>query len=181
MPVLRAVTSAWQRDLRYRVSRAKARIKFMMDDYGPGGVRARIEEQLGRRLADGVVPEPVADADHMGVHAQRQPGLSYIGIPVPSGRVSGTLLEQLGDLLGDLGADARFTRQQNIIVGNIPARRVGDVQARLAGLGLPAARGRAYARSIACTSHKFCNYLDGLSTPVAAGTDITIIMAMSGG
>jgi sulfite reductase beta subunit-like hemoprotein/molybdopterin converting factor small subunit len=155
--VLRAVTSAWQRDLRYRVSRAKARIKFMMDDYGPEGVRARIEEQLGRRLADGVAPEPVADADHMGVHAQRQPGLSYIGLPVPSGRVSGTQLTQLGDPLGDLGADARFTRQQNIILGNIPARRIGEVKARLARLGLPA-RGRAYARSIACTSHKFCNY-----------------------
>jgi len=83
--VLQAVTNAWQRDLRYRVSRAKARIKFMMDDYGPEGVRARLEEQLGRRLQDGVAPEPTADADHMGVHAQRQPGLSCIGVPVPPG------------------------------------------------------------------------------------------------
>ncbi len=156
--VLQALTNAWQRDLRYRVSRAKARIKFMMDDYGPEGVRARIEEQFGHRLQDGVAPEPTADADHMGVNAQRQPGLSYIGVPVPSGRVTGSLLEQLGDLLGDLGADARFTRQQNIILGNVPAQRVGEVKARLAELGLPADKGPAYARSIACTSHRFCNY-----------------------
>ena len=156
--VLQAVTNAWQRDLRYRVSRAKARIKFMMDDYGPVGVRAKIEEQLGRPLPDGVAPEPTADADHMGVHAQRQPGLSTAGVPVPAGRVTGSMLEQLGELLDDLGADARFTRQQNIILGNVPTERVSEVQDRLAELGLPATKSRAYARSIACTSHRFCNY-----------------------
>jgi sulfite reductase beta subunit-like hemoprotein/molybdopterin converting factor small subunit len=156
--VLQAVTNAWQQDLRYRVSRAKARIKFMMDDYGPEGVRAKIEEQLGRRLADGAAPEPTGDADHMGVYAQRQPGLSTVGVPVPVGRVTGSLLEQLGDLLTDLGADARFTRQQNVILGNVPTERVGEVKDRLAELGMPADKGRAYARSIACTSHRFCNY-----------------------
>jgi sulfite reductase beta subunit-like hemoprotein/molybdopterin converting factor small subunit len=156
--VLQAVTNAWQRDLRCRVSRAKARIKFMMDDYGPEGVRAKIEEQLGRRLPDGAVPEPTADADHMGVAAQRQPGLSTIGVPVPAGRVTGSMLEELGGLLEDLGADARFTRQQNFILGNVPTEGVGEVQERLAGLGLPTGKGRAYARSIACTSHRFCNY-----------------------
>ena len=156
--VLQAVTNAWQQDLRYRVSRAKARIKFMMDDYGPEGVRAKIEEQLGRALRDGAAPEPTADADHMGVRAQRQPGLSTVGVPVSAGRVTGGMLEDLGELLADLGADARFTRQQNIILGNVPTERVGEVTARLAELGLPTGKGGAYARSIACTSHRFCNY-----------------------
>lgn len=158
--VLQAVTNAWQRDLRYRVSRAKARIKFMMDDYGTDGMRARIEEQLGRPLRDGAAPEPepAADADHMGVRPQRQPGLSTIGVPVPVGRVTGTSLEGLSELLADLGADARFTRQQNIILGNVPSDRAGEARERLAALGLPTQKGRAYARSIACTSHRFCNY-----------------------
>lgn len=156
--VLAAVTNAWQRDLRYRVSRAKARIKFMMDDYGPPGVRAKVEEQLGRRLHDGVAPEPAADHDHMGVQPQRQDGMVYIGVPVPSGRVTGSLLEALGDLAGGIGADVRFTRQQNILIGNVPVDQAGRVTARLADLGLPIDRGRAYARSIACTSHRFCTY-----------------------
>ena len=157
--VLQAVTNAWQNDLRYRVSRAKARIKFMMDDYGPEGVRAKVEEALGRSLEDGVTPEPTSDADHIGVFPQRQEGLVYIGVPVPSGRVTGTLLDALGDLLQSLGsADIRFTRQQNFIIGNVPADRVDEVKARLAELGLPVDRSRAYARSLACTSHRFCNY-----------------------
>lgn len=156
--VLRAVTNAWQTDLRYRVSRAKARIKFMMDDYGPEGMRAKVEEKLGRKLADGVVPAVAGETDHMGVHAQRQPGLSYMGVPVPSGRVTGTLLVQLADLVEDLGADVRFTRQQNLIIGNVPTARVDETKARLGELGLSVGKGRAYARSIACTSHQFCNY-----------------------
>ena len=158
LEVLQAITNAWQRDLRYRVSRAKSRIKFMMDDYGPDGVRAKVEEHLGRRLDDGVAPAPVAAADHMGVHPQRQDGLVYVGVPVPSGRVTGTVLAALGDLLAEVGADLRFTRQQNFIIGNVPAAQVDRLTARLAELGLPVDRGRAYARSVACTSHRFCNY-----------------------
>ncbi len=160
LEVLRAVTNAWQKDLKYRVSRAKARIKFMMDDYGPEGVRAKVEEQLGRKLPDGVAPEPTADADHIGIFPQRQEGLFYIGVPVPSGRVTGTLLDALGDLVGSVGgnADVRFTRQQNFIIGNVPADRVDEVKAKLAELNMPVDRSRAYARSLACTSHQFCNY-----------------------
>ena len=156
--VLEAVTNAWQRDLRYRISRAKARIKFMMDDYGPDGVRARVEDQLGRPLEDGVTPEPTSDADHIGIHPQAQDGLVYIGVPVSSGRVSGTALETLADLVEDFGGDVRFTRQQNFIVGNVPTDRVPDVTATLTELGHPVERGRAFARSLACTSHRFCNY-----------------------
>jgi sulfite reductase beta subunit-like hemoprotein len=156
--VLRAVTDVWQSDLRYRVSRAKARIKFMMDDYGPEGVRARVEERLGHALEDGTAPEPTGSADHLGVHPQRQDGLVYVGVPVPVGRVSGTQMEQLADLMDEFGADLRFTRQQNFILGNVPQERLEDVGARLAEIGFPMDRGGGYGRSIACTSHEFCNY-----------------------
>jgi ferredoxin-nitrite reductase len=39
IPVLRAVLDEWRSQTRYRVSRVKARIKFMMDDYGPEAFR----------------------------------------------------------------------------------------------------------------------------------------------
>src|SRR5580765_4691185 len=50
MEVLRALLDAWREDLRYRVSRVKARMKFMVDDYGPEGIRAELEKRLGRSL-----------------------------------------------------------------------------------------------------------------------------------
>jgi ferredoxin-nitrite reductase len=156
--VLEAVTNAWQRDLRYRISRAKARIKFMLDDYGPEGMRTKIEEALGRRLEDGEAPEQKFDADHLGVHPQRQKGLVYVGVPVPSGRITGDKLEKLADLVSGYGGDLRFTRQQNFVLANVPSERLDDVKATLREIGYDLDRGRAFGRSVACTSHQFCNY-----------------------
>ena len=156
--VLEAVTNTWQRDLKYRISRAKARIKFMMDDYGPVKLRLAIEQTLGRKLEDGLAPEPHSEADHLGVHAQKQAGLFYIGVPVPTGKVTGTLLAAIADAIEPFGGDVRFTRQQNFVIGNVPQAKLDDVKALLSELGLPVERGRAFGRSIACTSHKFCNY-----------------------
>lgn len=158
LEVLRATTDAWQKDLRYRVSRARARIKFMVDDHGVQKVREKVEAELGRALADGTAPTPTQDADHMGIHPQRQAGLVYIGVPVPVGRVSGTILVRLAEAIEPFGGDVRFTRQQNLVLGNVPVGRVDEVKALLADLGLDADRGRAFARSIACTDHRFCNY-----------------------
>lgn len=156
--VLRAVTDAWQQDLRYRMSRARARIKFMVDDLGPEAFRQRVEQQLGRRLEDGTAPEPVGEADHLGVHPQRHGGRVHVGVAVPSGRVRGSVLEQVADLVEGFGGDVRLTRQQNLVLGHVPGHRMDEVAARLADLGLPVDRGRAIGRSIACTSNRFCNY-----------------------
>ncbi|ABL83293.1 MULTISPECIES: MoaD/ThiS family protein [unclassified Nocardioides] len=174
--VLRAVTDAWQTDLRYRMSRARARIKFMIDDLGPEAFRARVEHQLGHALGDGVAPDPVGGADHLGVHPQRDGGRVYVGVPVPSGRLSGTTLTHLADLVDDIGGDLRLTRQQNFVLGHVPGARVEEVSARLAELGVPVDRSRAVGRSVACTSNRFCNYsvaetkdkLDGILTRLEA-------------
>ncbi|MGH9079235.1 MAG: MoaD/ThiS family protein, partial [Acidimicrobiales bacterium] len=156
--VLRAITDVWQSDLRYRLSRVKARIKFMVDDYGVEKMRALIEERLGRRLEDGVAPEPAYDTDHLGRHPQSQDGLLYLGIPVPLGWISGDQLVGLGELLGEIGGEARFTRAQNIIVTGVPEDRADEVASRLAAIGLDPDEKKIFGRSIACTDHQFCNY-----------------------
>jgi sulfite reductase beta subunit-like hemoprotein/molybdopterin converting factor small subunit len=156
--VLRAITDVWQSDLRYRLSRVKARIKFMVDDYGVEKMRALIEDRLGRRLEDGSAPEPAYDSDHLGRYPQKQDGLVYMGIPVPLGWIRGDQLVALGELLGEFGGEARFTRAQNIIVTGVPEPRAGEVAARLASIGLDPDESRIFGRSIACTDHQFCNY-----------------------
>ena len=60
----------------YRVSRVKARLKFMVDDIGAEGMRERVEARLGRRLEDFALPPVTSQpSDHLGVHAQKQAGL----------------------------------------------------------------------------------------------------------
>lgn len=156
--VLRAITDTWQHDLRYRLSRAKARIKFMVDDYGPEAVREMVEARLGYRLEDGRAPEPTHDSDHLGVHPQKQPGRVYVGVPVPMGWITGDQLVALGELVGSFGGDVRFTRMQNLVVTDVPEEQLSRVLDELAALGLDPHRNPVYGRSIACTDHRFCNY-----------------------
>ena len=136
--VLAAITGAWAADLNYRVSRVKARLKFMIDDIGPEGMRERVEERLGRALADFDLPAPeLASRDHLGVNAQKQPGLSYIGVPVHLGLISGDQMIAVADLAERAGADVRITRQQNFLVANVADERVDEVVDGLAAIGLP--------------------------------------------
>lgn len=156
--VLRAVTDVWQSDPKYRVSRAKARIKFMMDDYGPEGVRAKVEERLGRKLEDFEAPEPTDGFDHLGIHPQKQEDRVYAGFSVPMGWVTGDQMIGIADHVEAFGGDIRVTRQQDLIVGNIPVGQMGPFVEGMRKLGMPITRNRVYGNSIACTDHKFCNY-----------------------
>src|SRR5438876_7416333 len=105
LPVLCALLDAWREDLRYRVSRVKARMKFMVDDYGPEGMRAELERRLGYALPDFALPPPGPFSDHLGVHEQRDDGLLYIGVPVHLGLMSGAQMVAVADLAEELGGD----------------------------------------------------------------------------
>jgi sulfite reductase beta subunit-like hemoprotein len=89
LEVLRAIIDCWKENPRYRLSRVKARLKFMVDDYGVEEYRRMVEERLGRKLEDFQAPEAIGETDHLGVHPQKQSGLFYIGVPVPVGWMSG--------------------------------------------------------------------------------------------
>jgi len=156
--VLRAITDTWQLDLRYRVSRAKARIKFMMDDHGPDGVRTKVEERLGYELERFAAPVPAYEADHLGVQPQAQDGYVFAGFSVPMGWLTGSQMIEIADLADETGTDIRLTRQQDVIIGNIPAHRLAEVTDRMRDVDLSIGRNKVYGNSIACTSHKFCNY-----------------------
>ena len=157
--VLAAITGAWSADLRYRVSRVKARLKFMVDDIGPEGMRARTEERLGRSLEDfRLPPVDTEPSNHVGVHEQKQPGLAYVGFPVHLGLVSGEQMVALADLADDVGADVRITRQQNFIVANVPAGRVDEVVAAVGEIGFPLDVNPLRANAVGCTGEPFCNF-----------------------
>jgi sulfite reductase beta subunit-like hemoprotein len=157
--ILAAITSAWSEDLRYRVSRVKARLKFMIDDIGPEGMRERVEARLGRSLADYALP-PVTSApsDHLGIHGQKQPGLVYVGVPVHLGLVSGEQMIAVAELAERVGGDVRVTRLQNFVVANVPEGEVDGVVSELAAIGFALDAGALRGRSIACTGEPHCNF-----------------------
>jgi ferredoxin-nitrite reductase len=159
LPVLRALLDAWQEDLRYRISRVKARIKFMVDDYGPEGMRAEIERRLGYALPDfALPPHPGTETDHLGLQPQKQDGLFTIGIPVHVGLITGDRMRGLAAAAEELGGDVRVTRQQNLVLTGVPEARLDATLAVLADLGFELDANPIRGGSIACTGEPHCNF-----------------------
>jgi sulfite reductase beta subunit-like hemoprotein len=157
--VLAAITSVWSEDLRYRVSRVKARLKFMIDDIGPEGMRERVEARLGRTLEDfALPPAALAPHDHLGVREQKQPGLAYVGVPVHLGLISGDQMIAVADLAEQVGGDVRITRLQNFVIANVPVGEVDGVVSELESIGFPLDVNPLRGRSIACTGEPHCNF-----------------------
>jgi ferredoxin-nitrite reductase len=159
LAVARAILDVWRTDLRYRLSRAKARLKFLVDDYGVDGVREAIEKQLGQPLeALREPPRPVGAVDHLGVHRQQQDGRYYIGFPVFLGQVTGHQTVQIADVAAEFDGDVRLARQQNFIITNVPEQRVQDVIDRVAEIGFPLDSNGIRGASVGCTGQPLCNY-----------------------
>jgi len=162
LPVLRAIVDVWREDLRYRLSRTRARLKFMVHDVGAADFRSRVEARLGRRLDDleaGAAPAPPAvEFDHVGLHRQRQAGLWWSGFPVFLGLMDADAMRGVADLAESCGGEIRLTRRQNFILAGIPEERVDDVVRGAAALGFPLAAHPLRGASIACTGDPFCNF-----------------------
>jgi sulfite reductase beta subunit-like hemoprotein len=157
--VLAAITGAWSDDLRYRVSRVKARLKFMIDDIGPDGMRELVEARLGRALSDYALPPvDVQPSDHLGIHRQKQAGLAYVGVPVHLGLISGDQMIAVADLAEGVGGDIRITRRQNFVVANVPEEEVDALVAGLDAIGFPLDVNHVRGGSIACTGEPHCNF-----------------------
>jgi sulfite reductase beta subunit-like hemoprotein len=156
--VCAAITEIY-RDEGKRTKRTRARIKFLVDEWGVERLRAEVERRLGRALETSVEPAPPADPhrDHLGVHPQVQPGLYYLGATTLRGRFTGEQMIAVADLADRYGSGAiRCTNRQNVIVLDVPDGSVDEAAAELADLGLPT-RASAFRRGVvSCTGMEFC-------------------------
>ncbi|CAA9396904.1 MAG: Ferredoxin--sulfite reductase, actinobacterial type [uncultured Pseudonocardia sp.] len=146
------------RDYGYRRLRHRARIKFLVADWGPAEFRRVLEEEyLGHPLADGPAPPvPAAPIDHIGVHRQKD-GRNYVGVAPASGRVSGTTLVALADAVERAGSGrVRLTPQQKIVVLDVPDDAVDTLVGELNTLGLQAEPSPWRRATMACTGIEFC-------------------------
>jgi len=146
------------RDYGYRRLRNRARLKFLVADWGPEKFRTILESQyLKRTLIDGPAPEvPSGPRDHVGVHPQ-QDGRFYVGVNPTVGRVSGTLLTRIADLVAAHGSDrVRMTTDQGLVILDIEADRVASLVAGLAELGLSVIPSTFRRNMMACTGLEFC-------------------------
>jgi len=155
--VWEAVTSAF-RDYGYRRLRSKARLKFLIKDWGVEKFRQVVEtEYLKRPLIDGPAPEPPAHPiDHVGVQRLKN-GRNAVGVAPIAGRVSGTILSAVADIAEKAGSDrVRFTPYQKLIVLDVPDDKLDDVVSALEALGLPSRPSQWRRNLMACTGIEYC-------------------------
>jgi sulfite reductase (ferredoxin) len=144
-----------------RESRTHARIKYLFMKHGwtAESMLAALEERLGCTF-DPCDEGPVADdvyRDHVGVHKQKQDGLSYVGVTVMNGRLDPAQLHALASLSEEFGdGHLRATIGQNIVLVNVPSAKTQELVAKIAALGLEVAPTVFYRGAVACTGTEFC-------------------------
>jgi len=147
------------RDYGYRRLRSRARLKFLVADWGTDHFREILEkEYLGYALPDG--PAPAAPAfgsrDHVGVHQQRD-GRYYVGVSPQVGRTSGTQLWQVADLAEAYGSGrVATTSQQKLLILDVAKDFLTKLVAGLEACDLQPSPSVFRRGTMACTGIEFC-------------------------
>jgi len=159
--VARTVTRIFRDQQGLRENRDRARMKhlFTREGWTPERFLSEIERRIGYSFDPApreTAPEDVL-RDHVGIHPQKQAGLSYVGAAVLRGRLSGDQLAaaaELGERFGD--GQLRTTIMQNLLFINIPSQRTRELAGELDKIGLHVEGSTFWRGAIACTGTEFC-------------------------
>ncbi|PNG24293.1 NirA family protein [Methylocella silvestris] len=145
-----------------RADRNKARLKYVLDDLGFDAFLKLVEEKLGHPLArideNFIAPRPAQDRQaHIGVHPQRQPGLYYIGLVLPVGKLTSDQMRAVAAIARDCGdGEIRLTVWQNLLLPGIPEEKLQEAKSGIEAAGLEWRASSIRAGLIACTGSKGC-------------------------
>jgi sulfite reductase (ferredoxin) len=161
LPVIKGVAEIFRDSEVLREHRERARLKFLFLRHGWTAERflSELEDRIGFKL-DPAVEERAPDdvyRDHIGIHPQKQPGLSYVGAVVLRGRITADQMQQAAALAErHASGELRATSMQNLLVVNVPSLNAPSLAADLAAIGLRAG-GSSFARgTVACSGTEFC-------------------------
>ncbi|RUQ12598.1 nitrite/sulfite reductase [Corynebacterium genitalium] len=146
------------RDYGYRRLRNRARLKFLVKEWGVEKFRRILEEDyLGYALADGPkAPNNLVDRDHIGVHEQKD-GNVYIGVKPTLGHMSGEQLIALADLAEQYGVtDLRFTPFKEVLLLGVEPEDVEKLQSDLEQMGLYSKPSEFRRGLLSCTGLEYC-------------------------
>jgi ferredoxin-nitrite reductase len=148
------------RDHGARELRTKARLAFLIEEWGVEKFRNELERRVDRPLTSaGKDQRAPKHTDHVGVFRQQQAGLNYVGLAVPVGRMTSAQMLQIADLAENYGNGAlRLTVGQNVIIPNVPDGKIGALTDE------PVLRELRYDPSevmrglVSCTGMDYCHF-----------------------
>src|SRR6202045_739394 len=141
LPVVRGIAELFRDSEVLREHRERARLKFLFLRHGWTADRflGELHERIGFRLDPAVEERPPADVyrDHVGIHAQKQPGLSYVGAVALRGRITAEQMHASADLAERFaGGELRATNMQNLVIVNVPTLKAEGLAKELDAIGL---------------------------------------------
>lgn len=144
-----------------RANRQKARLMWLIDEWGIDQFRAEVEKQLGHPLQAAAPKDEIVwdKRDHIGIHAQKQPGLNYVGLHVPVGRLYAQDMFDLARMAEVYGSgEIRLTVEQNVIIPNIPDSRIAAFLKEPLLQRFSVNPGNLSRALVSCTGSQFCNF-----------------------
>jgi len=147
------------RDHGPREARSRARLAFLVDEWGGERFRKELETRIGRDLPPaGRDARGTRTTDHVGIFRQRQPGLNYVGLKTPVGRVTGDQLLELARIAERYGrGELRFTPSQNVLIPHVPDALLGELTGEPLLKALPYNPSEMQRGLVSCTGTDFCN------------------------
>jgi len=146
-------------ELGNRENRWINRLRYLVQELSPEGFREELEKRVCVELT------PAGEdltrryrGDHVGVHAQKEEGLYYVGLNVPVGRMSGEQFEEAGRLAEEYGSEVRLATDQNLIITGVPEERVDDLLAEPILKRYSPNPGAFERGVVACTGSEFCRF-----------------------
>ncbi|MEB3337509.1 MAG: ferredoxin--nitrite reductase [Leptolyngbyaceae bacterium] len=149
------------RDHGLRANRQKARLMWLIDEWGMEKFRAEVEEQLGSRLETAAPKDEILwdKRDHLGIHAQKQPGFNFVGVHVPVGRLYAPDMFDLARIAEVYGSgELRLTVEQNVIIPNIPDSRLSVFLQEPLLQRFSVNPSNLTRGLVSCTGSQFCNF-----------------------
>ncbi len=161
VPVVKGIAELFRESDVLREHRERARLKFLFLRHGWTAERFlyELQDRLGFRLDPAADENPPDDVyrDHVGIHQQKQPGLSYVGAVALRGRITADQMQNAADLAERYaGGELRATNMQNLLVVNVPTINADTLANELNAAGLQVG-GSSFARgTVACSGTEFC-------------------------
>jgi len=161
VPVIKGIAELFRDSEVLREHRERARLKFLFLRHGWTAERFldELQRRIGFRLDPAAEEHPPDDVyrDHVGVHAQKQSGLSYVGAVVLRGRITADQMHSAADLAERYASgELRVTTMQNLLIVNVPTINVDTLANELDAIGFQVS-GSAFARgAVACSGTEFC-------------------------
>jgi ferredoxin-nitrite reductase len=146
-------------ELGNRENRWTNRMRYLVQELGPEGFREELERRVSIEL------RPAGEdltkryrGDHVGVHAQKEEGLYYVGLNVPVGRMSGEQFEEAGRLAGEYGSEIRLATDQNLVITGVREERLDELLAEPLLRRYSPDPGAFERGVVACTGSEFCRF-----------------------